>query len=55
MNKSTVINHTKGQKHTGKTDWSKVSKSTPPVKDPDNPELASSAEKKFYKPESKKS
>lgn len=48
MEKKVVKNHVKGQKHPGKTDWSKVMSSTnTPVIDSDSPELV--GKKQFKK------
>jgi hypothetical protein len=56
MERSKIVNHTHGQKHAGKTDWSKVHKTEgKPVTDSENPELAYKAGKKFDKPSKIKS
>lgn len=55
MSKITTVNHIKGQKHAGKSNWPKViSKSTPAI-DEENPELAKNPNIKFKKPEKLKS
>lgn len=55
MSKITTVNHTKGQKHSGKSNWQKViSKNTPQI-DAENPELAKNPSIKFKKAEKSKS
>ncbi len=53
MEKLTTVNHQKGQKHSGKTNWSKVVNTHAPSADEENPELAKNPKNKFYKPEKK--
>jgi len=49
MAKVTTVNHSKGQKHTGKSDWNKVMAKKTPVIDEENPELAMNPKIKFKK------
>ncbi len=55
MSKITTVNHTKGQKHPGKSNWPKVISKNIPVIDEENPELAKNPNIKFKKPEKIKS
>ena len=55
MSKITIVNHSKGQKHAGKSDWSKVISKSTPVIDEENPELAKNPNIKFKKTEKLKS
>lgn len=49
MSKMTVVNHIKGQKHTGKSNWSKVLSTGAPPTDFENPELLKNPKIKFEK------
>ena len=50
-----TVKHSKGQKHPSKTKWGKViNKSTPPIIDEDNPELANDPKVKFIKSKKEK-
>lgn len=55
MSKITTVSHSKGQKHSGKSNWIKVISKNPPVIDEENPELAKNPNIKFKKPEKKQS
>jgi hypothetical protein len=55
MSKITKVEHSKGQKHPGKSNWSKVVGNSKPVVDDDNPELARNPKIKFKKAEKSKS
>ncbi len=55
MSENIAVNHKKGQKHSGKSNWDKLIHRPSPVIDEDNPELASNPEIKFSKPEKTKS
>ncbi|MEW5755048.1 MAG: hypothetical protein AB1810_01980 [Pseudomonadota bacterium] len=51
MEKKQIINHVKGRRHVGKTDWERVQKSDErPAVDSENPELAYKPGKIFAKP-----
>jgi hypothetical protein len=50
MSKVSTFNHTKGQKHSGKSNWEKITSKKPPVIDEENPELARNPGVKFKKP-----
>lgn len=48
MSEKTIVHHEKGQKHSGKTDWSRVvGDQSRPTPDSENPELV--GKKKFEK------
>lgn len=50
MERKILVNHTKGLKHSGKTNWSKVQQyAGKPAIDAENPELAFKASKDFHK------
>jgi hypothetical protein len=51
MSKVITVSHSKGQKHSGKSDWSKVISKKTPVIDEENPELAKNPSIKFKKKE----
>ena len=55
MSKVTTVNHSKGQKHPGRSNWSKVIAKKSPEIDEDNPELAKNPKIKFKTPEKIKS
>lgn len=55
MSKFTKVEHSKGQKHPGKSNWSKVTSSSKPVVDDENPELVKNPGIKFKKAEKSKS
>lgn len=55
MSKTTVVSHSKGQKHSGKSNWDRLIHRPAPIVDKENPELAGKAEIKFSKPEKRKS
>lgn len=55
MSKITKVEHNKGQKHPGKSNWSKVISNSKPVVDDENPELANDPKIRFKKAEKVKS